>query len=316
MGKMKAIVVDPDVPGRLSMQLVDELDALAGTEALVRVAATSLNLGELHVAQSAEAVGLRLGWDIAGTVERAAADGSGPAVGARVVGLLRVGAWAERVAVPIDALADLPPSVSFAQAATLPVAGLTALYAVERGSGLLGRRVLVTGASGGVGHLACQLARLSGAEVAGLVHQERNRDLVLATGAHVIVSEDGAAAREFGPYRLILETVGGPVTAAAVGMLAPDGICVAIGASAGSWDVAFNTWALVAAKRASLYGFLLFNELGREPASVGLARLVNLVAEDRLRPRIAIEASWQDIGKVAQDLLERRISGKAVLNFA
>jgi NADPH:quinone reductase len=315
MGKMKAIIVDPDAPGRLSMQMVDEPSVLATNEALIRVAATSLNLGELHVAQSAAAAGLRLGWDVAGTVERAAVDGSGPPVGARVVGLLRSGAWAEWVAVPTNALAELPAGVSFAQAATLPVAGLTALYAIERGSGLLGRGVLVTGASGGVGHLACQIARLSGAKVVGLVRQERNKDLVQGMGARVVVSEDGATAQEFGPYRLIVETVGGPVLANALGMLAPDGTCVSIGAAAGSWDVTFNAWELVRGERGSLYGFLVFNELNREPASVGLARLASLVAEERLRPHITIEASWQEIGQVAWDLLERRIPGKAVLNF-
>src|SRR5207247_11345890 len=86
---------------------------------------------------------------------------SGPRVGARVVGLLPEGAWAERVAVPTHALAALPDKVTFAQAATLPVAGLTALYALAKRGPLLGRRVLVTGATGGGGYFADQLARLA-----------------------------------------------------------------------------------------------------------------------------------------------------------
>ena len=73
-------------------------------------------------------------------------------MGARVVGLLPSGAWAELVAVPTNSLAELPESVSFELAATLPVAGLTALYALETGGGLIGRSVLVTGASGGAGN--------------------------------------------------------------------------------------------------------------------------------------------------------------------
>ena len=88
------------------------------------------------------------------------------------------GAWAERVAVRTDALAALPDAVSFGQAATLPVAGLTALWALERGGLLLDKRVLVTGASGGVGHLACQLARQAGAQVVGAVRQESHAAIV------------------------------------------------------------------------------------------------------------------------------------------
>jgi NADPH:quinone reductase len=91
-------------------------------------------------------VGFNPGWDLAGTIERAAADGTGPQASARVVGLLASGAWAELVAVPTNSLAELPEGVSFELAATLPVAGLTALYALEKGGGLVGRSVLVTGA--------------------------------------------------------------------------------------------------------------------------------------------------------------------------
>ena len=83
------------------------------------------------------------------------ADGSGPGPGTRVVGILPSGAWAERVNCRTHAVAALPDAVGDAAAATLPVAGLTALHALRQGGLLLGRKVLVDGASGGVGHLAC-----------------------------------------------------------------------------------------------------------------------------------------------------------------
>ena len=76
---------------------------------------------------------------------------TGPARGARVAGLLRSGAWAEQAAVPVNALAELGPSVTFAQAAPLPTAGLTALAAIGHGGSIIARTVLVTGASGGLG---------------------------------------------------------------------------------------------------------------------------------------------------------------------
>src|SRR5713226_3830217 len=114
---MQAIVIDPQAPVRLGFQTVESpLPQI--NEAVIRVQAISLNRGEVvYLVQGA--AGTRLGWDLAGVVEQAAADGTGPAQGTRVVGICMAppGAWAEQVAVPTNALAELPPSVSFAQAA-------------------------------------------------------------------------------------------------------------------------------------------------------------------------------------------------------
>jgi NADPH:quinone reductase-like Zn-dependent oxidoreductase len=311
MSTVRAVVVNPSAPGRLALEEV-EPPTPKGDEALVRVAAISLNRGEVKGAQSQPA-GARPGWDLAGTVAQAAADGSGPQAGGRVVGLLGAGSWAEKVAVPTHFLAELPQNVSFAQAATLPVAGLTALYAVERGEGLLGRRVLVTGASGGVGTFAVQLANLSGADVVGLVRQERSADAVRTAGAReVVVSDDAAAAKGLGPYHLVVDSVGGRTLANVLGMLAPGGICVAFGATE-SAEVPLSLFALAGIGRASLYGLTLFNEFAREPASSGLSRLAWLIGEDLLHPQIDVEAPWSEIGAVAQRLLDRAFAGKAVL---
>ena len=311
MDKMQAAVVDPRAPGRLALRMMDP-PSPGSNQALVRVAATSLNLGEVHRAQSA-AEGTLLGWDVVGTVLKAAADGSGPREGSRVVGLVSSGAWAELVAVPTNALAELPEGVSFAQAATLPVAGLTALLALERGRGLLARKVLVTGASGGVGHFACQLAKLSGAHVVGLIRHQQKAGIVREAGAdQVVVSEDASAASQFGPYRLVVEAVGGKVLAQSLGLLGPDGVCVSIGVIGGT-EITVDLRSMSRAPRSSLYKMLVFTEVGREPASEGLARLAQLVADGQVKPHIDVEDSWKQIGQLAEDLLQRRISGKAVL---
>src|SRR5579872_1597624 len=172
MSSIRAIVVDPEVSGRLAIKEVEAPQA-GPSESLVQVAAISLNQGEVLAAMHFEA-GWRPGWDLAGTVIKQAANGTGPKVGSRVVGIVGTGSWAEQVAVPTDRLAELPASVTFAQAATLPIAGLTALRALEKGGFLLNKRVLITGSTGGVGFFVHQLARLSGAYVVGTTRHAQN----------------------------------------------------------------------------------------------------------------------------------------------
>jgi NADPH:quinone reductase-like Zn-dependent oxidoreductase len=165
MSSIRAIIVDPEVPGRLAIKEV-EAPQPSSSEALVQVETISLNRGEVGRAMQAEA-DWRPGWDLAGTVIKQAANGAGPKVGNRVVGIADAGSWAEQVAVSTNRLAELPASVTFAQATTLPTAGLTSLWALEKGGSLLHKRVLITGSTGGVGLFAHQLARLGGASIVG-----------------------------------------------------------------------------------------------------------------------------------------------------
>src|SRR5215204_7016354 len=314
MALMRTVIVDPEAVGRFSVADVEEPEP-APSEALVRVAAVSLNRGEVRRADASEP-GFRPGWDLAGTVERAAVEGSGPQEGSRVVGFLPSGAWAELVAVPTDSVAVLPEGVSFDEASTLPVAGLTALYALEEGGNLLGRSVLVTGASGGAGQFGLQLARAAGARVVGLVRREDHAGMVEQAGAHeVVVDESGRAAGEQGPYHLILESVGGEVLGNVLSMLAPGGTCVSFGTSALP-EVQFDARTLYLTGGARLYGFILFHEVLARPASGGLDRLACMVADGRLRPRIEVAAPWTEIGEIARRLIDRGYAGKAVLRVS
>ena len=303
-----AVVVDPEAPGRLVIRQVADPAADRG-EAVVRVRAISLNRGEIRRAGMA-AAGWRPGWDLAGDVERAAADGSGPRAGTRVVGLLPEGAWAQRVAIATHALAALPDTVTFAQAATFPVAGLTALHALARGGLLVDRRVLVTGATGGVGDFAVQLARLAGAHVTAVARRAEQSATLRELGAHDITVGD-----EISPspkYDLILDSVGGRTLGTALAALERGGTCGTFGVSAGA-EVTLDARTSFVGGRATLYGFYLFQELGLEPASVGLRRLADLVAAGQLTPHISVERSWTEIGQVVRDLIDRRFPGKTVL---
>ncbi|MEO3872228.1 hypothetical protein ABGB18_25735 [Nonomuraea sp. B12E4] len=98
-------------------------------------------------------------------IEEPAADGGTPPKGTRVYGFVPQGAWAEYVVATPKMMTPIPDGVETVQAASLPVAAVTALAALESAGTLLGRKVLVTGAAGGVGRYACQLAHLGGAHV-------------------------------------------------------------------------------------------------------------------------------------------------------
>lgn len=309
MSTIRAIVVDPAVEGRLKIDKVEGPHP-APSEALVRVYAISLNLGEVRTTTRANA-GWRPGWDLAGIVEQPAADGSGPAVGAKVFGMVPSGSWAEIVAVKTAFLSEIPESVNFAQAATLPVAGLTALYALEKGGFLLNRKVLVTGASGGVGHFACQLARQAGARVTALVRREERAACLQDIGVHKAVIGEVNAAQSFGPYDVIVDTLGGKSLNVASTFLEKGGRCINVGAATEP-DMTLQD------RLESIPdGVLILDGIDKVPSvSKDLGRLAQMVAEGRLNPEITQEASWTDIAKVIQSLLNRQIAGKAVLTIS
>ena len=311
---IRAVVVDPSHKDKLTLQSVALAPALP-SDVTVRVTAISLNRGEVNRALNQSAAGARPGWDFAGVVEQAAADGSGPRAGMRVVGMLDSGAWAERLRAPSHAVTALPDAVSDAQAATLPVAGLTALHALRQGGLLLGRKVLIDGATGGVGHLAVQLAATAGAEVYAHVRRAEQRALIAEScGERIVVSSDLRAAAAHGPYHLILDSVGGSALAAALTMLQPNGTCVTFGVTEAP-TATFESGAFFRQGGVRLYGLILFHELRRvEPAGEGLALLAGEIARGRLRPHIEVEAPWSEIGGIARRLMAREFVGKAVLH--
>jgi NADPH:quinone reductase-like Zn-dependent oxidoreductase len=236
-------------PDQLDFTAVDT-PVPADGEVLVRVRATSVNpydwhglRGEPRIARlMGGGLGLRapkfpvLGCDMAGQVEAVGPGVTEFSPGDDVFALLEAGGWAEYARVPARLLARMPRNRSYAEAAVVPMAAATALLAL-RDTGRLkaGQRVLVNGASGGVGLFAVQLARALGATV-DAVCGAANADQARSAGAGDVIDyarED--FTRRGQRYDLLLDIAGGTGVFACRRALARTGTLVLVGGPAGRW---------------------------------------------------------------------------------
>ncbi|HEX6359190.1 zinc-binding dehydrogenase [Actinophytocola sp.] len=292
---IRALVVDPSAPA--GVRLTNRPAPVDGV--LVDVHYVSLNLGDLNDARSGRVpAGAVLGSDLAGVVVQTSQDG--PPVGARVVALT-AGAFASRVAVEPSALAVVPEEVDLARAATLPVAGLAALQSLRAAGAGPGKRVLVTGASGGVGRFAVQLARHAGATVIASVGSPARGAGLEAD--EVIVGLTGLTT----PVDIVIDNVGGPQLVEAWGLLAPGGSIQSVGWSSGE-PATFPPYATVGPPK-TLTSFLI----DTTTAGPDLAALLTHVAAGHLRVELGWQGDLADYETAAKALRNRQIQGKAVL---
>ncbi|MFI2366382.1 NADP-dependent oxidoreductase [Promicromonospora sp. NPDC019610] len=176
------------------------------------------------------------GWDVAGVVEQVGLDTPEYQVGDEVYGYVRKdtvhgGTFAELVAAPVRTLARKPASLSFEEAAAVPLAGLTAYQSIQRTGVKDGQTVLVHAAAGGVGAFAVQIARAQGARVIGTA-SERNHEFLRGLGAEPVTYGDGLAdrVRALAPdgVDVVLDFVGGGAVADSTSLLAEGGTIASI----------------------------------------------------------------------------------------
>ena len=310
-------VTDPSAPDGLDRRELPDPEP-GPHDVLVAVRAYAVNRGELSLLEQ-RADGWLPGQDVAGVVARPAADGSGPPEGTRVVGIAEGGGWSEQVIVPAHRVAPLPDGTGFADAAALPVAGLTALRALREAGPLLGRRLLVTGATGGVGSFAVQLGAAAGAHVTALVSRPERADAARALGAHAVATLAGDALAPVagggeagGRFHAVLDGVGGPALGAAIHALAPRGAVVAYGVAGGRSRTPLAFFDFAAGQLGRLVGFFVY-ATGEETFGEDLGVLARLVADGRLRVGRELTRDWGETRAAVQALRDRSVTGKVVL---
>lgn len=278
-------------------------------EMLVRVAAAGINPVDLAVRAGAfQLIGeppFVLGWDIAGTVEKMGPDVSAFFPGDRVFGLSKfpgqAGAYAEYACVAADEFVRTPKSLPDAEAAALPLAGLTAWQALFDEANLKANdRVLIHSGAGGVGHIAIQIAKAFGAHVTTTVSAGKI-DFVRSIGADEVIDYRATDFTEAATdMDIVLETIAGDHALRSLKVLKPGGIVVCLKAPS---EAAEN--------HANENGLRLARMLVH-PGAESLQKLAALVAEHALEVHVAKTFPLEDAGD-AHRFLETAPLGKIVL---
>ncbi|WP_201931055.1 zinc-binding dehydrogenase [Nocardioides donggukensis] len=297
------------------MQLTDVPDIEARLDqAVVAIEAFAPNRGETFLLDS-PAANWRPGKDVAGTVVEAALDGSGPDVGTRVVAHLPQAGWAERALLPQHGWAALPPGIATTTAAALPLAGLTALRLLRLAGPVVGRSLLITGASGGVGHYLTEMATSAGADVTAITRTHdrgaRLRELGARTMSDLALLEATQAR-----FDVAFESIGGDTLSRVRHLTSRFGRLIWFG-QAGREPMRLDFFDWVDGDVGAPIEQFHYAPPSRTRDTDGsdLQALVTLVNSGRLHPEVDRIEPWTMTGEVIDALRDRRIRGKAVLTL-
>ena len=294
-------------------------------EVLIKVRAASVNPYDWHfmrgmpyflrlLAGLRKPKDTRLGADVAGQVEAIGSKVTQFKPGDEAFGICR-GAFAEYACISESTLAMKPKNVTFEQAASAPIAALTALQALrDKGHIQPGRNVLVNGAAGGVGTFGVQIAKSFGADVTG-VCSTRNVEMVRSIGADQVVDYTQDDFTKSGRrYDIILDAVGNHSLSACRRILNPKGILVTAGGTAGRWMIGPLTRGI----RASVVSpFVSQNMVGilAKPNREDLNILGELMATGKVAPVIDRRYSLSEVPEAIRYLEAGHARGKVVITF-
>ncbi|RYX78448.1 hypothetical protein EON76_06150 [bacterium] len=306
---MNAVIRDKSAPQLVTFKDIQRPSADDG-QLLIKVEATSINRGELSLLKNRHD-GWMPGQDFAGTVVATSSNNYNMEVGTRVVGLAQDGAWSEYLTVASTDVTTLPNTVSFQEAAALPMAGLTAYRTIRKAGSLLGKSVLITAGGGGVGAYQTQIAALAGAKVTSVIRNKELREKMRERlSGHEIISAINEASQQFD---IIFESIGGEMLTDAIKKLTENGKIIMFG----------NT----SEKKSSinLFDFIPGHENGQlitymsyaDTASIDkdLATLLNYVTAGTLECLDVIEFPIKNIYEALSGLSDGSLKGKTILNI-
>jgi NADPH:quinone reductase-like Zn-dependent oxidoreductase len=292
-------------------------------EVLVKVQAAGMARGVIHVMTGepylmrAMGFGFRkpktpvLGQDVAGIVTATGAGVTRLKVGDEVFGIAK-GSYAQFAVARDDKLTHKPENLSFAQAAAMPISGLTALRALDATGVTAGSEVLIIGASGGVGSYAVQIAVSLGAAVTGVASTSKT-DLVASLGAHHVIDytqDDFADGSHL--YDVVLDIGGMTSLGRLRHALRPNGTLVIVGGEGGGKWTGMGRQ-LKAAAMSPFVSQQLTSILNKEHYS-GLDRLAELAAKGALTPPIERSYALADVPDAVRQLGSGRVRGQIVIS--
>lgn len=282
-------------------------------ELVIDVKAFSLNLGDVLNALSEDA-GFTPGWDFSGVVIDSGSLKYQSLIGKKVVGIKPdFGTWRNRLVIPHYQVAVIPDSLDFIEATTLPIPGLTALYAIQKGDSLLNKTVLITASTGAVGQFAHQLVRFSGGNHYGMVRDLSYIPSIKSLGALDVYREEDLKNDSLNNrFDLIIDSVGGEYLNFLLPALKNDGKLVSVGNSQSN-SVTIDYTKLLQKNNISFERFFLGEEIKKKDLSVDLEYLSNLLEQRLLHTNVSLVESWENINHAIKEFESGHQSGKIVL---